>query len=32
MAKRYIIIGDATHFFQFERRREELFREVQLFL
>ena len=31
-AKRYIIIGDATHFLQYERRREELFREVQLFL
>ncbi len=30
--KRYIIIGEATHFLQFERRREELFREVQLFL
>ena len=30
--KRYVVIGDATHFLQFERRREELFREVQLFI
>jgi len=30
--KRYIIIGDATHFLQYERRREELFTEAQLFL
>lgn len=30
--KRQVIIGDATHFLQLERRREELFREVQLFL
>jgi pimeloyl-ACP methyl ester carboxylesterase len=30
--KRYAIIGDATHFVQFEKRREELFREVQGFL
>jgi pimeloyl-ACP methyl ester carboxylesterase len=30
--KRYVVIGDATHFLQYERRREELFREVQLFL
>lgn len=30
--KRYVIIGDATHFVQFEKRRHELFREVQGFL
>lgn len=30
--KRYVVIGDATHFVQFERRREDLFREVQNFL
>ena len=30
--KRYIIISDATHFFQYEFRREVLFREAQLFL
>lgn len=30
--KRYIVMGDAPHFMEFEKRREELFREVQLFL
>lgn len=30
--KRYIVISDATHFFHFERRREVMFKEVQLFL
>ena len=30
--KRYIVISDATHFFQYEIRREVLFKEVQLFL
>ena len=30
--KRYIVISDATHFFQYELRREVLFQEVQLFL
>lgn len=30
--KRHVIIGDATHFIQYEKRREELFGEVQLFL
>ncbi len=30
--KRYIVLGDATHFLQFERRRIELFKETQLFL
>ena len=30
--KRYVVLGDATHFAQFEKRREALFGEVQLFL
>ena len=30
--KRYVIIGDATHFVQFEKRRDDLFNEVQNFL
>ena len=30
--KRHVIIGDATHFIQYEKRREELYSEVQLFL
>ena len=30
--KRHIVLGDATHYAQFERCREELFGEVQLFL
>jgi len=30
--KRYVIIGDATHFVQFEKRRNELFSEVHGFL
>ncbi len=30
--KRYVVLGDATHFMQFEKRREALFGEVQLFL
>ncbi|MDP7169068.1 MAG: alpha/beta fold hydrolase [Nitrospinota bacterium] len=30
--KRHVIIGDATHFIQFERRHEELYGEVRLFL
>jgi len=30
--KRYIVISGATHFFQYEFRREVLFKEVQLFL
>jgi hypothetical protein len=30
--KRHIVLGDATHYAQFERRREDLFGEVQLFL
>ncbi|MFC1491485.1 alpha/beta fold hydrolase [Nitrospinota bacterium] len=30
--KRHVIIGDATHFIQFEKRHEELYSEVQLFL
>ncbi len=30
--KRCVVLGDGTHFMQFERRREELFREVQDFL
>ena len=30
--KRYVVLGDATHFVQFEKRREALFGEVQLFL
>ncbi|MDA1000363.1 MAG: alpha/beta fold hydrolase [bacterium] len=30
--KRYVVMGDATHFVQFEKRREALFGEVQNFL
>ncbi len=30
--KRYIVVSDATHFLQYEYRREVLFKEVQLFL
>ena len=30
--KRYVILGGATHFAQFEKRREDLFSEVQGFL
>lgn len=30
--RRYVIIGDATHFVQFEKRRNDLFNEVQNFL
>lgn len=30
--KKYVVLGDGTHYMEFEKRREELFREVQLFL
>ncbi|MEE9276642.1 MAG: alpha/beta fold hydrolase [bacterium] len=30
--KRYVVLGDASHFVQFEKRREDLFGEVQHFL
>ncbi len=30
--KKYVVMGDGTHYMEFEKRREELFREVRLFL
>ena len=30
--KRFVVIGDGTHYMEFEKRREELYREVENFL